>query len=65
MIKLKHVKQGELINHTFLVSVIVEAKARNCPLFNFTSTNGDFQAFNQIMDWLVATYPAEFQMEAQ
>lgn len=67
MIKLSYVQSGQIVNFTYLVVVTVEAKIRDCPLFELiqvpTGAYGDIKNFNSIIDWLIKNYPSEFCLE--
>ena len=66
MTKLSYVSTGDQVDFTFLVAVMVEAKFRNCPLFDLISYKPylveNAESFNKIIDWLVLTYPDEFEL---
>jgi len=66
MRKLTYVAVYEPVNFTYLVAVIVEAKLRSCPIFDFIDLQLDHsrsvESFNEIIDWLVKTKPDEFQL---
>ncbi len=67
MMKLSYVQGGQSVNFTYLVAVVVEAKIRDCPLFELiqvqTGVYGDTKNFNSIIDWLIKNYPSEFCLE--
>ena len=67
MFKLKYVHSDDQVNFPYLVAVMVEAKFRNCPSFDLISYKPylveSAESFNKIIDWLIKTYPDEFELD--
>jgi len=72
MIKLHYVVMGDVVEFTYLVSLLVEAKLKGCNILLFkvhhslgTSEHdfGDTGVTNKIVDWLINNHPNEYGLE--